>query len=419
MPLPSRLLPTRRPHRGPAPLVLLGWALAVLATVGAKPGAAKPAAQGPGALAWPPPPEAARARFVTEYRTSRDLGRSGSFVLRAARGLAGAKPKGQVSLMRPTDVWAADSTRLFVTDASASALYLFDVAGRAVRHLGTDGPGMLAKPMGLGGDEAGRVYVADPPNRRVVVFDATGRYVRAFGGREELLNPVDVAVEPGTGRAWVVDSHLHQVVVFDSTGAVWKRLGRDDSRGGSQASEWQDPVPGHGTSGGERGAHDARENRSGADGEFHYPSSITRSPSDRFLVSDGLNGRVQSFAPDGTFLASFGRLGDTPGSLPRPKGLACDSQGNVWVVDAAFNNLQVFDEHGALLLAIGSLGREPGQFWLPMGLHIDRDDLVYVADRYNGRVQVLRFLPVSAPTGPSPGAERDSTEARSPEGGPK
>lgn len=366
---------------------------------------------------WPAPPDPPRARFVAEYRSTRDLGGSGSPIGRVLRGLAGAKRKDQITLVRPTDIWAVDSTRFFVTDASASALYVFDTRSRSTKRIGAEGAGALAKPMGLGGDSLGQVYVADPPNRRVVVFDSAGRYVRAMGGEHELLNPVDVAVESGTGRAWVVDSHLHQIVIFDAAGGVWKRIGRDSTRGGAAESEWHDPVVGHGARGTERGAHDARENRGSADGEFLYPSSITLSPAGRVFVSDGLNGRVQSFDLQGTHLSSFGRLGDTPGSLPRPKGIACDSQGHVWVVDAAFNNVQVFDESGALMLSIGGLGQEHGRFWLPMGVHIDRADRVYIADRYNGRIQVLRYLPQVHRVGSGPDAESDSSAAREHEGG--
>jgi DNA-binding beta-propeller fold protein YncE len=87
-----------------------------------------------------------------------------------------------------------------------------------------------------------------------------------------------------------------------------------------------------------------------------------------------------------------GRLGDMPGSFARPKGVAVDSEGHLYAVDAAFNNLQVFDGEGRLLLAFGSMGRSHGQLWLPLGVHIDRHDRVYVADRFNKRVQIYEFL---------------------------
>lgn len=393
----------------------LGCAVCLLAVPVAEAG--KPKAPAATLPVWPPPPETARVRFVTELRSAGDLGVTGSMLGRAARRLAGTKSKGAIQLVRPTDVWSTDSSRLFISDASASALYLFDRPTRSARQVGTSGPGTLGKPMGLGGDETGRLLVADAGNRRIVVFDNEGRYLKAFGGRGVLLNPVDVAADPRSGRIWVVDAYLHQVVVFDSSGAVWKRIGRTDALAESTDAMWRTDVPGHEPGGLARGARDARENRGNAPGEFLYPASITRAPSGRFFVTDGLNGRVQSFGPEGDHVATFGSIGDTPGSLPRPKGIACDSQGHLYVVDAAFNNVQVFDEQGALMLSVGGLGQEAGRFWLPLGIHIDRNDYIYVADRYNGRVQVLQYLKHTAAAVSGPGAAREMTPAPEKEGG--
>lgn len=41
-------------------------------------------------------------------------------------------------------------------------------------------------------------------------------------------------------------------------------------------------------------------------------------------------------------LRTFGRIGDNLGHFARPRGMAIDRAGYVYVVDAAFNNVQVF-----------------------------------------------------------------------------
>ena len=69
-----------------------------------------------------------------------------------------------------------------------------------------------------------------------------------------------------------------------------------------------------------------------------------------------------------------------------------DSDGNIYVADAAFNNLQVFNAAGELLLPFARMGRGAGELWLPIGVFIDRDDHVYVSDRYNNRVQIFSYL---------------------------
>jgi DNA-binding beta-propeller fold protein YncE len=101
---------------------------------------------------------------------------------------------------------------------------------------------------------------------------------------------------------------------------------------------------------------------------------------------------VQVLASDRRFLFAFGAPGDGPGYFSRPKGVAVDSDGNIYVVDALFDNVQVFDREGQLLLAFGGPGQAAGQFWLPSEILIDKEDRIYVADTYNERIQVFQYL---------------------------
>jgi sugar lactone lactonase YvrE len=95
---------------------------------------------------------------------------------------------------------------------------------------------------------------------------------------------------------------------------------------------------------------------------------------------------------DGTFLWAFGKVGDHAGDFARPKGIATDSFGHVYVIDALFHSVQIFDRRGVLLLSIGGRGHGEGQFWLPNGIFISADNTIFVADSYNKRVQVFRYI---------------------------
>lgn len=48
------------------------------------------------------------------------------------------------------------------------------------------------------------------------------------------------------------------------------------------------------------------------------------------------------------------------GDFARPKGVAVDSEGHIYVVDAAFGNVQIFNSEGLLLLFFGQMGTGPG-----------------------------------------------------------
>jgi DNA-binding beta-propeller fold protein YncE len=109
-------------------------------------------------------------------------------------------------------------------------------------------------------------------------------------------------------------------------------------------------------------------------------------------VADSLNFRIQVFDDGGRFLGKFGKAGDGMGDFMRQKGVATDSFGHVYIVDALASALLIHDEAGHLLLSIGSLGQGRGEFWLPAGIYVGEDDQIYVADAYNSRVQVFRYI---------------------------
>jgi len=358
-------------------------------------------------LVWPLPPEAPRVRYVGELRSQQNIGKARtSFLTRVKRLLVGSDPKDAQAVNRPFDMHTDGQGRVYVSNGSLGSIFVFDPEARETRILRPTGSASLAKPMGLDGDAAGLLYVADPVRRRVIAMTASGEFVQAYGGRDLLLNPTDVAVSPDRERVYVADSYLHQVVIFDrSSGALIRRVGRNEGdlaaktagkRGGS-AEHNTTPTAVSNAHGGE--PSDLVTNRGVNPGEFRYPAFIDVGPDGTVYVSDGLNFRIQALDVDGNHLLTFGGLGDTPGSFARPKGVGVDKNGHIYVVDAAFNNVQVFDRDGRLLLAFGELGSNRGQLWIPLGITIDDSGRLYVADRYNNRIQVFELIA---------SAERDS-----------
>ncbi len=104
-----------------------------------------------------------------------------------------------------------------------------------------------------------------------------------------------------------------------------------------------------------------------------------------------MNFRIQVLTPTGDFLRAFGEQGSRSGTLSRPKGVAVDTEGHVYVVDALFETVQVFDREGQPLFYFGRRGTGPGQLLLPSGIYINPRNRIYVADSYNHRIQVFRY----------------------------
>jgi len=75
-----------------------------------------------------------------------------------------------------------------------------------------------------------------------------------------------------------------------------------------------------------------------------------------------------------------------PGQLFRPKGVAVDARGRLYVSDSYLNVVQVFDAEGGFLYVL----RDPQHpLVTPAGLAVDGDKL-YVAEVLADRVSVFR-----------------------------
>jgi len=102
---------------------------------------------------------------------------------------------------------------------------------------------------------------------------------------------------------------------------------------------------------------------------------------------------VQIFREPAAVPLVFGQKGDAAGDFARPRDVAFDADGHVYVLDNQFENVQIFTPDGRLLMAFGQGGSGPGEFSLPSGITIDEGGRIWIADSLNRRVQVFQYLP--------------------------
>jgi hypothetical protein len=108
---------------------------------------------------------------------------------------------------------------------------------------------------------------------------------------------------------------------------------------------------------------------------------------------------VQVLDRSGSFHYAIGKLGDSAGSMFRPKGISFDSEGHLYVVDGLWGVVQVFDRQAHLLYYFGKRGTGLGDFQLPTGLQIDNNDRIYVVDSFNHRIEVFHYYAAAKPGG--------------------
>ena len=335
-------------------LILLALAVAPPASAAKKPD--KDHSEDPYAdFVWPPPPDEPRIKLEAVYTGRADLEATSKW----KRRLIGASPQEPTDRLRKPYAVAFDSRgRLLVTDWATAALVRFDRIERRYDVLGTRGAVQLKQPLGVSVGPDDTVYVADVGLQQIVAFGPDDSLSSLYGRPGELTNPTDAAVGPDAERLFVTDSKAHQVVVFDlASGELLSTFG-------------------------ERGE---------GEGQFNFPSALAFSPDRQLLVVDQINGRVQAFDLDGTFVDAFGELGTGFGSFARPKDVVVDEVGFIYVTDNAFNNVQIFDADFSLLTFVGETGRGPGRFHGASGIAVRGAEFAIV-DQLGQRLQIFRFL---------------------------
>jgi len=275
-------------------------------------------------------------------------------------------------LVRPYSIAVDSRGRAIISDPGANGIHIFDFENHKYKFIerrDKDKDAMRA-PQCVALDAQDNIYVTDSEAGKVFVFDPSGKFRRAIGslkgGEGYFKRPTGIAVDSAAQRIYITDTLRDKVFVLDMDGTVLQSIGK---RGGGQA-------------------------------EFNLPTELLVHEQNLFVV-DAMNFRVQSLDRSGGYQTTLGQLGDTSGTMFRPKGIAVDSEGHIYVVDGLWGIVQVFDQQGKLLYYFGGRGTGSGEFQLPTGLFIDHDDRIFVVDSFNRRVQVYKYsgLPKRAQAG--------------------
>lgn len=295
--------------------------------------------------------------FLRAVSTEQQVKPNRSLAQRVVDWVAGPAPlRGMV---RPYGIALDSRGRMLVTDPGAATVHILDFEKQKYDWVRPGKGRALQSPMGVAVDAADNIYVTDSQQGAVFVFSPAGRLQRVFGGTGSARifeRPTGISYDAKDKLLYVVDSPRHRIRVLDLHGRVVRSFGERGTRQGT----------------------------------FNFPTEIVVR-GDELTVVDAMNFRVQTLTRDGRFVRSFGALGERAGALLRPKGLALDSEGNIYLADALLEIVQVFSPEGQLLYYFGGSGAGLSEFQLPAGVFIDQRNRVYVADSLNRRVQIFQF----------------------------
>ncbi len=316
-------------------------------------------------LAWPESPEQARIEFVRSIVNDDDLNKDTTTTQSILKFLEGEKPAAN-RIVEPMGLAVSDDgNRLYISDHSQNAVFVFDYAKKTSLKIGADKP--LATPMGIALDAQENLYVVEQEKKGVSVYNREGKQLR-FITDASISRPTGVAIDSARNKLYVADtSHSknleHTVKIFDLEGKLLGQLGKG---------------------------------KGDAPGSFLFPTYLSVDAKGNLYVADTLNSRVQMFDPEGTFVRQFGKMGTAWGQFDKPKGVAVDSFGNVYVADSGWSNTQIFNSQGQILLFFGGRGTFPGLMQNPAALAIDKQNRIYVGDLLNHRVNVYQLVNTTA-----------------------
>ena len=290
---------------------------------------------------YPPAPDTARIQFLASISSSSDFEKAQS---KFAKFILGEKKA--VFISKPFGV-SANKGNVYITDVASKGVHILSLKNKLFSTFIPRGTGTLKLPLNSFFRDSTKLYIADADKGEVVIFDNKGNYLKSIIGNGN-CKPIDVFI--AKKRVWITDTRGHKVNVYD---------------------EETDSL-----------LYSFPNLKQGDEGYLYAPTNLWVE-NDKVYVTDFGEFRIKIFDLNGNFLTKIGNYGAGVGKLARPKGVAADKSGYIYVVDAAFGNVQVFNEQGELLMFFGENFRGErgrGDMSLPAQIYIDYDNMEYFQD---------------------------------------
>ena len=299
---------------------------------------------------------------------------------------------------------------LHIADSGTHRIRRAGRDGRIATVAGTGAPGFSADgraaaqaqlnaPAGVWAGADGSLTVADTGNDRIRRITAAGTIVTIAGsggsglggdGLAAQLMPLhgpSAALPDGWGNLYIADTLSSRVLAAGPDGTVATAAG--NASGGDSGDGG--PAP---------------------QAQLRDPTGLAFDAAGNLFIADALNNRIRKVARDGVISTVAGNgqegySGDgkaaTAARLHKPRGIAVDGDGNLYIADTGNHAIRKVTADGTIytVAGAGSPGMEgdggPATAALlnePRGLALDGSGNLYVADSLNHRVRKLTPAPL-------------------------
>lgn len=203
---------------------------------------------------------------------------------------------------------------------------------------------------GVAIDDQDRLWVASRRSHPISIWSTDGAFLGSWVAGDFVEVHHIAAVD---GAIWVVDDQLHVVRRYEPDGRLALQLGRTGFATATVSHTGQNGRP------------------------FNMPTGLAVGRGGELFVSDGYGNRqVHRFSASGALERSWGRSGVGPGEFAIVHSVTVDGTDRVIVCDRENNRVQLFDYDGAFVA-------EWTQLRGPADAAVDREGLVYVAEQGN------------------------------------
>lgn len=290
-----------------------------------------------GPIFYPPLPNPPRLQHLVSISTLKDLGKESAFL----EFVLGKETDNEALVTKPYGV-AMYQGKIYVVDTRGPGYVVIDLLKKKETQVHGGSAGRMTKPINITIDTDGSKYVTDTGRNQILKFDVRDKFVRAYGVKGQ-FKPADVAIVKD--RLYVSDLKNHMIQVLDKhSGKLLFKMATPDGKD--------------------------------KDGFIHFPTNLSVY-NDILYISDTGNFKIVKYTLDGQYLEKLGTVGSGFGQFARPKGIALDREGRLYVVDAAFENVQIFNNEGKILLFFGGPGDKPDSINLPTDIAIDYENIKY------------------------------------------